>query len=115
MKKENQIYDTDYIHNLSIHNWEHKNKSKTCGCFYCLKVYDASLLTKEDQPSEWEDTWLCKYCWIDSLIFDSAYKFDEKLLKKMRKQWFSWCFPEDMTLFERMSFEFKLYLSRFKK
>ena len=88
MKTKN-IYDIDDIHDLSIHNWNHKKSSKKCGCFYCINIYDASALKKEEQPSKIEDTWFCKICWVDSLIFDSAYDFDEKLLRKMQEQRFS--------------------------
>lgn len=90
MKKENFWHDTDHIHDLSMYNWKYKLTSKKCWCFYCLKVYDTSVLTEDNKLCGLEDTYFCKYCWVDSLIFDSSYKFNENLLKKMKKQRFNW-------------------------
>lgn len=61
-------------------------KSKTCGCIYCKKIFTPKQITN------WlakEDTALCPYCNIDSVLADaSGVEITEALLEKMNKKYF---------------------------
>lgn len=61
-------------------------RSKLCGCFYCLEVFWAN------EVNEWVDdgkTALCPRCGIDSVLGDIAgFKLDSRFLQGMHKYWF---------------------------
>ena len=76
---------------LEAHNYSYKNRKmlendKKCGCFYCCKIFNPKEI------EEWcddDDTALCPYCGIDSVIGESSgYAIDENFLKDMNKHWF---------------------------
>lgn len=82
--------DKDYVaaHEFSIHNRTQLEHSVTCGCFCCVKVFSP------DEIDEWidreDDTALCPYCGIDSVLGDaSGYEISEEFLTKMYKRWFT--------------------------
>ena len=59
--------------------------SRQCGCFFCLKLYDPSLITA------WlnEETARCPYCNVDAVIPESYdYELDESLLLAMTEYCF---------------------------
>ncbi|BAI83994.2 DUF4935 domain-containing protein [Bacillus subtilis subsp. natto] len=74
-------------HTFSIHNKTYLEKVNRCGCFHCLEIFSP------DEIFEWidnEDTALCPYCGIDSVIGESdVLHITEEFLKGMRKRWFS--------------------------
>lgn len=80
----------DYIaaHDCCTSNEIALQKSKTCACFYCERVFTP------DQIEEWIDdrrgwTALCPYCGIDAVIGDaSGYPLTKEFLKRMYKYWF---------------------------
>lgn len=80
--------DNDFInaHVCSSLNKKQLLKAKSCGCFYCLKIFDPKLIV------DWCDdnqTAICPYCGIDSIIYDSeVYPVTKPLLEQMRKHWF---------------------------
>lgn len=78
--------DLDEAHTYSIHNRDKLLKDKTCGCFFCLKIFSPEEIT------EWiddEDTALCPYCTIDSVIGESSgFPLTEEFLEKMRNIFF---------------------------
>lgn len=62
-------------------------KSTKCGCFFCLKIFEY------DEIKEWidsnENTALCPYCGIDSVIPESDfYQLDRDFLQQMYRYWF---------------------------
>jgi len=74
-------------HEFSMNNQSALQKSKLCGCFYCLKIYDPHEIKAwiVDQ----EDTAVCPYCGIDSVLPESTeYQITEEFLEKMREYWF---------------------------
>ena len=82
--QENYILAHDY----SIFNREQLKQSKRCGCFDCVKIFDPSEIV------EWcdldEDTALCPYCGIDSVLGDaSGFEITGELLQQMHDYWFS--------------------------
>ncbi len=61
-------------------------KSKKAGCYYCLKVFDASEVI--DYLTV-ERTALCPYCTIDSVLSDSSgYNLDTEILTELHNFWF---------------------------
>ena len=74
--------------NLSMHNKSHIKRSKKCGCYYCMNIFSP------DEIKEWVDpknnTALCPYCEIDSVLGDDAKDFElnEEFLKMMHDYWF---------------------------
>jgi len=61
--------------------------SKTCGCFYCSRVFIPSKIV------EWVDkgtTALCPHCGIDSVIgTKSGYPITKEFLIEMYQRWFN--------------------------
>lgn len=61
-------------------------KSAKAGCYFCLKVYPArKVVTFLDS----EETGLCPYCGIDSVLPDSApYELTRATLEELHHFWF---------------------------
>ena len=74
------------VHICSSYNREQLYRSKLCGCFYCLKIFDPKLIV------DWCDdnqTAICPYCGIDSIIYDSkTYPVSKEFLERMKNYWF---------------------------
>lgn len=74
-------------HDCSFRNKEQIEKSETCGCFSCGRIFPSAEVT--DYVSDEEPTALCPYCHIDSVIGDaSGFPITGKFLKEMEKRWF---------------------------
>jgi hypothetical protein len=76
-------------HKACFKNWRILKKSKTCCCFYCLRVYAASEVGDWCVERDRRRTALCPYCAVDSVIPDaSGWPLDADFLKKMKCWWF---------------------------
>ncbi len=71
------------------HSSDHREEllaSDTCGCFFCLEIYDPSEII------EWIDDGqcaLCARCGIDSVIGSrSGFPISVEFLKSMNEYWF---------------------------
>lgn len=73
-------------HHASAHHRKQLENSTVCGCFFCLEIFSPKEI------HEWvdnDDTALCPYCGIDSVLGDSSgFPITEEFLRKMRKYWF---------------------------
>lgn len=73
-------------HEFSSRNMLALRNDRVCGCFYCLKIFSP------EQIERWllvEQTALCPYCGIDSVIGESSgYPITEEFLAKMKAYWF---------------------------
>lgn len=73
-------------HQFCTSNRQMLEEDNLCGCFYCLKIFNPKEIT------EWiedEDTALCPYCDIDSIISESSgYPLTKEFLSKMHQRWF---------------------------
>lgn len=75
-------------HKLSSNNKTLILNSEYCGCFYCIKIFNYNDI------DEWilgsvDDTALCPYCQVDSVIPSSQlYQLDILFLEKMYEVWF---------------------------
>lgn len=81
-----EINDLRNAHKLSSHHREQLSGSRQCGCFYCLRIFDPKEIV------DWcdnEQTAICPYCHIDSIIPDSeACPISKEFLQQMREYWF---------------------------
>lgn len=89
-------------HELRIHhgrcfnNWQYVSDSKECGCFYCLRHFDADEITHwYESPNEKSAT--CPYCYMDSVIIETEREHVEHdLLCQLNMRFFNtapieWC------------------------
>ncbi len=74
-------------HDSSIHNRKLLEKTQTCACVHCLKVFTPGDIVSWCDS---DDTALCPYCGIDSVLADGpGCEVTEAFLKKMHDRWFS--------------------------
>lgn len=79
----------DYIkaHEYSSNHKEQLLNDKKCGCFYCLRIFNANEI--EDWIEDNSGTAICPYCGIDSVIGESSgYPITKEFMEKMREYWF---------------------------
>ena len=74
-------------HERSSNNRQTLQKSRLCGCFYCLSIFSS------DEITDWITDTLgiarCPNCGIDSVLPDSEdYPITEAFLKDMKRVWF---------------------------
>ncbi len=66
-------------------------KGRRCGCFYCLKFFDASEIEEfcpEEETGE-SVTAICPYCGIDSILPETTgYTLTQEFLSEMNKIYF---------------------------
>jgi hypothetical protein len=69
-------------HKHSIRHRQELEASESCGCFYCLAIFEPSSL--EDWVDEGDSTALCPQCGIDSVIGSaSGYPITREFLERM--------------------------------
>ena len=75
---------------ISFGNVKAVLNSQKCGCFQCIKKFDASEAIIHEWNRETESgTALCPFCGCDSVIPDvSGYPIDEEFLEGMNEAWF---------------------------
>lgn len=73
-------------HGFSSHNRKDLEKDSVCGCFHCLKIFNPIEI---DEWCDDNDTAVCPYCGIDSVIGESSgFSITQQFLKGMHKEWF---------------------------
>jgi hypothetical protein len=86
---KSQMSEKDYI---KAHKYAYSNRaellaSDICACFYCLKAF------KPEAIIEWtkgDDSAICPYCHIDSVIGSACgIPLTKRLLKNMQTHWFA--------------------------
>lgn len=77
-------------HKTCFKNAEIISKSQRCGCFYCLQIYESSLITDSDcvEESDGQYTVFCPKCGIDSVISDQSGYLTPDFLQKMKNYYF---------------------------
>lgn len=82
------LKDLEQMRNHSINNRNEIEKSESCGCYHCKKIFVSSEV-KEWLKDKNGETARCPYCSIDSVIGDaSGYLITEEFLNKMNEKWF---------------------------
>jgi hypothetical protein len=76
----------EMAHRFSSSHRKDLIKDSICGCFYCLRIFNPAEIT------DWcdnENTALCPYCGIDSVIGESSgFPITKQFLKEMYTEWF---------------------------
>ena len=85
MKDQNKLLEAHEF--CTRHRDQISNGELICGCFHCEKIFyakDLEIWVDDDQTA------LCPFCGIDSVICESSgYTIDKTFLKEMNKRWFS--------------------------
>ena len=82
------MIEPDYVraHKHSSNHRDELQRSRQCGCFFCLSIYPPGRI--EDWTDE-ETTALCPNCGIDSVIGSaSGFPVETEFLGQMRRIWF---------------------------
>ncbi len=81
--------DKKEIEKIYAHSKNNKDeilRSETCGCFFCKKVFAPK---KIKNWLEKENTALCPYCAVDSVLGDaSGVEITKSLLEEMHRIYF---------------------------
>jgi hypothetical protein len=80
----------DYIvaHEFSSNHKKKLIKDSCCGCFSCCEIFDPALI-KGWLNDKRDETAMCPFCGIDSIIGESSgYPITYEFLKKMNEYWF---------------------------
>ncbi len=81
-------FDLERAHQHAKKNKDELSRSKICGCFYCLRIYQPGDIT--EWWDENESTAVCPHCGIDAVIGDdSKLPITKDVLKQMRQYWFA--------------------------
>lgn len=80
-----------FAHGYSIGNRRLIEQGGPCGCFYCLKTFDAGAVIHWVDPADDDDgqTALCPHCGIDAVLSAKAAPIDDLFLRRMNARWFS--------------------------
>lgn len=83
------ISELNALHKLSIYHRDLLKEAQQCACFYCLNYFDYTAIG-EDNWIDDDNTALCPYCSIDSVLPNySNSPIEEDLLKAMKEYFFS--------------------------
>ncbi|MEA2051198.1 MAG: hypothetical protein U9O56_10790 [Campylobacterota bacterium] len=80
------IKNLDYIvaHEYTLNNKQYIEKSKECGCCYCMTKFGSD----EVKYYIGKDTAVCPNCDVDAIVCDIIVPVTDELLKKMNRYWF---------------------------
>lgn len=85
--KQAESNKLNQAHFYSSFNRKDLERDDICGCFYCLKIFNPKEI--EEWEGKREDTALCPYCGIDSIIGQSSkFPITKGFLEKMNQKWF---------------------------
>lgn len=88
MENSNEKDDIIRAHKYSSNHKSSLIKDKQCGCFYCLKIFSPKEISSWTEDAN-DNTALCPYCGIDSVIGESSgFPINVNFLKKMKSYWF---------------------------
>lgn len=81
------MIDLELAHKYCTNNKEILKGNKVCGCFYCKKIFKSDEI--KDYIDDANDTALCPYCGIDSIIGECEdIKITNEFLELMHNRWF---------------------------
>ncbi len=83
MKEVDPVKAREY----SAHNRQYLTNDQACGCFFCLRMFNANEIV---WPDDADDTAMCPYCGIDAVVGQSSgIPITKQFLKSMREYWFT--------------------------
>ena len=80
---------------FATNNEKEIRRSKSVGCYYCMRVYPASDVSPGDFIPAFdfradERTARCPHCGVDSVIPETAgYELNAEMLRKLHEYWFT--------------------------
>jgi hypothetical protein len=75
-------------HKRCLHHRGEIARSKLCGCFHCLRIFEAGDLGAQSWVDD-DDTATCPFCSIDAVIGDaSGFPVNAAFLNRMHQRWF---------------------------
>ena len=81
-------------HQHSINHKAEIEKSKLCGCFFCLHTFQPKEIIEWIVSGNNDEFAMCPKCGIDSVIGDaSGYPITDEFLREMNKHWFGGDIP----------------------
>lgn len=75
------------LHDECTHHRVALEKSTRCGCFSCLQIFSPSEITEWVRRDQ-DQTAVCPYCGIDSVLPGSKVELTPELLAVMQAEWF---------------------------
>jgi len=88
MTDKETLEDLKKAHKFSIYHKKQLINDNICGCFYCMRIFKPSEIKYWIKESP-DETALCPYCGIDSVIGESSgYPITKEFLEKMQDYWF---------------------------
>ena len=73
-------------HRFSSKHRKQLEKDNICGCFYCTRIFYPAEI---DEWIDNNDTALCPYCGMDSVIGESSgFPITDQFLKEMHREFF---------------------------
>ncbi|XIH15175.1 hypothetical protein C1N83_20805 [Priestia aryabhattai] len=86
-KQDKALQNFQRAHQFCKNNKENLVQDQICGCFYCLKMFDSMEI--EEWIDTDDDTAICPYCGIDSVIgYSSGFPITQEFLRGMKAYWF---------------------------
>ncbi len=78
------------LHRLSSRNRDSVQGKRPCGCFHCLKTFDADAVVDwTPEIDGQESTAVCPFCGVDSVMpAREGGSIDADMLKAMQAYWF---------------------------
>jgi hypothetical protein len=73
-------------HRHSLDNRQLLASGGQCGCFHCLRTFDASEVTH--WVGRGNATGLCPFCHYDTVLSSRADPIDPTFLRRMHERWF---------------------------
>lgn len=71
----------------SLHNKNDLIKATSCGCYYCLVIFDPKQII--DYTDKENDTAICPFCGIDAILAESPdISLTKDFLIKLKNYWF---------------------------
>ena len=82
--------NVEYAHQFSSLHRDAIINSEMCGCFNCLEQFKPTKVIEwtDENENGIEQTALCPFCGIDSVIGDKSIPITKELLVEMEKYWF---------------------------
>jgi len=77
-----------HAHAASFCNKKDVIKSKKCGCFHCLEIFDAGSVRDYVTDRDGK-TAMCPSCCTDAVLADaSGFPITKDFMREMKKAWF---------------------------
>ena len=84
--KDNQIASLDAAHRRSAFNRRSLEAGGLCGCFHCLRTFDATAVVNWYGPVQ--ESACCPFCSYDTVLSSATDRVDDTFLREMQQEYF---------------------------